>query len=208
VSATNLITQQLLSGTIIVAPQSKVILYLSSATDSNLLPATPLALNAVGSAMPKVTLDWNPTSGALGYNLKRSLTKGGPYATIANVTGANYVDTGVGAGSVYYYFIAATNIVGTPNLPGKADYADGSFLVTGNGVDIGNTSDAFHFVYQNMTATSGSLGVRVAAMDSGAVGEKVGVMMRASTNANSMAAFLMYDTSSGFHCAGWEQARA
>ena len=225
VSATNLITGANMSGTVVVAPRSTVILYLNSATDSNPLPMTPMTLNAVGSFTPQIALDWNPVSGALGYNVKRSPTKGGPYTTIANVTGTNYVDTSVTIGGVYYYVISATNTfgesvynsmegsasaglplpwqtvcVGTPYLAGgNADYASGTFTVTGNGSDIGGTSDSFQYVYQPMTNNDGSTIVRFASMQPSTGGDKIGIMMRASTNANSMAAFLMFDTSSGFY---------
>jgi fibronectin type 3 domain-containing protein len=225
VSATNLITGANMSGTVVVGPRSTVILYLNSATDSNPLPMTPMTLNAVGSFTPQIALDWNPVSGALGYNVKRSPTKGGPYTTIANVTGTNYVDTSVTIGGVYYYVISATNTfgesvynsmegsasaglplpwqtvcVGTPYLAGgNADYASGTFTVTGNGSDIGGTSDSFQYVYQPMTNNDGSTIVRFASMQPSTGGDKIGIMMRASTNANSMAAFLMFDTSSGFY---------
>lgn len=223
VSATNLITSALMSGTVMVAPQSTVVLYLNTATDSNPLPATPLVLNAIGSATPKVNLDWNSASGALGYNVKRSSTKGGPYATIANVTGTNYADLSVTAGGVYYYVISATNTfgesaynsmeatasaglpspwlntdIGTPYLSGNADYVNGAFNVTGNGLDIGSTADSFHFVYQTMTNNDGALIVRLSAMQASPDADKVGIMFRASTNANAVAAVLMYDTTSGF----------
>jgi hypothetical protein len=112
VSATNLITGQLIGGTVMVAPRSTVILYLNSATDSNPLPMTPMTLSAVGSFTPQIALDWNPASGAIGYVVKRSQTKGGPYTTIANVSGTNYVDTSVTIGGVYFYVISATNTFG------------------------------------------------------------------------------------------------
>ena len=225
VSATNLITGQLISGTVMVTPRSTVILYLNSATDSNPLPMTPMTLSAVGSFTPQIALDWNPASGAIGYIVKRSQTKGGPYTTITNVTGTNFVDTSVTIGGVYFYVISATNTfgesaynsmeasasaglplpwqtmcVGTPYLAGgNADYVNGMFTVTGNGSDIGSTSDSFQYVYQPMTNNDGSIIVRLASMQPSTGGDKVGIMMRASTNANSMAAFLMYDTTSGFY---------
>ncbi len=225
VSATNLITGTNMSGMVMVAPRSTVILYLNSATDSNPLPLPPMTLNAVGSFTPQIALDWNPSSGALGYNVKRSQLKGGPYTTIASVTGTNYVDTGITIGGVYFYVISATNsygesaynsmeasasaglplpwqtvCIGTPYLAGgNADYANGAFTVTGNGSDIGSTSDSFQYVYQPMTNNDGIILVRLASMQPSTGGDKVGIMMRSSTNANSAAAFLMYDTSSGFY---------
>ncbi|MEY4385337.1 MAG: hypothetical protein RLY20_620, partial [Verrucomicrobiota bacterium] len=112
VSATNLITGQLMSGTVTVAPRSTVVLYLNSATDSSPVPMTPLCLNAVAGSAPGVALDWNPSSGALGYSLKRSLASGGPYTIIANVAGTNYTDTNVTFGSSYYYVVSGTNANG------------------------------------------------------------------------------------------------
>ena len=224
VSATNLITGQNMSGAITVAPQSTVVLYLNNATNSNPLPQPPLWLNAVGSSTPKIASSWTPSSGAQGYNVKRSSISGGPYTTIANVTTTNYTDTNVAVAGTYYYVVSGTNSygesavnsmesfasaglpppwnnvdVGTPNLPGNSDYANGVFTVTGNGVDIGSTSDSFQYAYTTMTNNNGSIIVRLATMQPSLAADKVGIMLRASTNTNAMAAVLMFDTSSGFN---------
>jgi fibronectin type 3 domain-containing protein len=111
-SAMNLVSGQMMSGTVMVSPRSTVVLYLDSATDNSPAPKPPLCLNAVASSTPKVTRDWNPSSGSLGYNVKRSQASGGPYTTIANVTGTNYLDTSVASGMVYYYVVAGTNTFG------------------------------------------------------------------------------------------------
>ena len=56
----------------------------------------------------QVTLNWNAITGATGYNVKRSITPGGPYTTIAsNVIGTNYVDSDVVNGTTYYYVVTA-----------------------------------------------------------------------------------------------------
>ena len=54
-------------------------------------------------------LNWLPSPGAAGYNVKRSTVSGSPYSTnLANVT---YADNGLANGT-YYYVISALNAVG------------------------------------------------------------------------------------------------
>jgi fibronectin type 3 domain-containing protein len=57
-------------------------------------------------------LSWTARSGAARYNVKRSLTPGGPYALLASTTGTNYTDTAVTNGTTYYYVVSAANIAG------------------------------------------------------------------------------------------------
>ena len=74
------------------------------------LPApTGLAATA-GNA--QVQLIWNPVPGATGYNVKRATTSGGPYTTIATVTGTSFTDTGRTNGTTYFYVVSAFNANG------------------------------------------------------------------------------------------------
>jgi len=213
VSATNLINGQNMTGPIYVAPQSTVVLYLPSATDSCPPPIAPLSLNATGDATPKIVLDWSASSGATGYKLKRATSSGGPYAAIANTATTNYTDTSVTRGVSYYYVVSATNScgesynsmedfasagllppwtdvdVGSVGTAGSASYTAGTFMVQGAGSDIGGTSDSFSFAYLSMT-NDGSIYARVASVQTGG---KVGVMMRASTNGNSTMSVALLD---------------
>lgn len=218
VSATNLITGQMMTGPIYVAPQSSVVLYLSSATDPCARPLAPLSLNAVGDATPRVVLDWNPASGASGYNIKRATSSGGPYTNVANVTATNYTDTGVLRGVSYFYVVSATNTcgesyynsmedlasgglpppwtdadVGTVGTVGSANYNNGTFNVQGEGFDIGSSSDTFNFAYMTMTNN----GVFIARLASAQGSGKVGIMLRDSTNSNSRMAAVLYDIGAG-----------
>ncbi|HJR59053.1 MAG TPA: CARDB domain-containing protein [Vicinamibacterales bacterium] len=90
-------------------------------------PPTPDNLTALGGDV-QVRLSWASALGATGYTVKRSLTSGGPYTTIAsNVKGARYTDSTVVNGTTYYYVVSATNSLGesgdsneasaTPNRP-------------------------------------------------------------------------------------------
>ena len=74
-------------------------------------PATPMGLAATaGNA--QVSLAWNASSGATSYNVKRSTTSGGPYATISSPNDTNFADTTVTNGTKYYYVVSAVNSAG------------------------------------------------------------------------------------------------
>jgi fibronectin type 3 domain-containing protein len=71
-------------------------------------PPTPAGLTATpGNA--QVSLVWNASTGATSYNVKRSTTSGGPYATIASATTASLTDTTVTNGTTYFYVVSAVN---------------------------------------------------------------------------------------------------
>ncbi len=74
----------------------------------NLIP-TPTGLTATASNS-LVTLSWNPSTAATGYNVKRSLINGGPYTLLSGgLTDTNYNDSMVTNGTTYYYVVSATN---------------------------------------------------------------------------------------------------
>jgi hypothetical protein len=73
-------------------------------------PPTNLTATADDS---QVTLSWNAVEGAASYNVKRSTTAGGPYATIAtNIPDTSYLDTTVANGTTYYYVVTAVDSSG------------------------------------------------------------------------------------------------
>ena len=88
-------------------------------------PATGLA---VAAGDTKLTLTWASAPGATAFNVKRSLTPGGPYAVVATgVKARTYTDSGLVNGTTYYYVVSGTNTLGegansneafaTPNAP-------------------------------------------------------------------------------------------
>ena len=92
--------------------------YLNSLTLPPLAPAnlTATPSNAV------VTLTWSAALTATNYNLKRSLTNGGPYTNLATVVTTNYTDAQVNYGITYFYVVSAISAAGesTNSLPASA----------------------------------------------------------------------------------------
>jgi cellulose 1,4-beta-cellobiosidase len=82
------------------------------------LPPAPTGLTAVASAQKgRILLSWQPSTGATSYKVKRSLTSGGPYSTVATgVTSTSYTDGGLRTKTTYYYVVSAVNQSGeSPN---------------------------------------------------------------------------------------------
>jgi len=82
-----------------------------SATPQSAVPQAPGGLTATpGDA--QVSLSWNPSSGATGYNVKRSTTSGGPYTTVGSPAGTSFTNTGLTNGTPYFYVVTAVNASG------------------------------------------------------------------------------------------------
>lgn len=87
-----------------------------TATATAPAPAQPTVLAAPGGVTAKagqgqVSINWNPSTGASNYNVKRSGTSGGPYALIASTAAVSYSDEGLANGT-YYYVVAAVGSYG------------------------------------------------------------------------------------------------
>ncbi|WP_231506218.1 S-layer homology domain-containing protein [Paenibacillus sp. UNC451MF] len=75
-------------------------------------PAAPTALKAE-ARNTQVALSWNTVAGATYYTVKRSLTSGGAYTTVAsNLATNSYLDTNLTNGPTYYYVVTASNAGG------------------------------------------------------------------------------------------------
>jgi hypothetical protein len=57
----------------------------------------------------KVALQWNAFPGATSYKVKRASASGGPYATVATVTGTSFTDSKLTNGTTYYYVVSMTS---------------------------------------------------------------------------------------------------
>jgi hypothetical protein len=75
-------------------------------------PDTPTGLTVVSGSPDGIELVWNAVAGdptLYGYEVRRGDASGGPYATIALVTGNGYLDTQVAVGATYYYVVRAVD---------------------------------------------------------------------------------------------------
>jgi autotransporter-associated beta strand protein len=75
------------------------------------VPAVPSGLVAT-SGDAQVNLSWNASANATGYNVKRSVISGGPYATIASASTSAWLDTALNNGTRYYYVVSAVYVGG------------------------------------------------------------------------------------------------
>jgi hypothetical protein len=88
--------------------------------------------------------------------------------------------------------------VGSPGLPGAADYSitSGTWSVAGGGSDIWNTSDQFHFASEHL-ASDGSIVAHVTSVQNTDPWAKAGVMFRDSADPSAVFADVMATPGNG-----------
>ena len=103
-------------------------------------PPAPTGLTATaGNA--QVALSWNPSAGAVSYNVKRST--GGAFTTIATgVTATSFTNTGLANGTAFTFVVSAVNssgesansnqVTATPQLPARPAAPTGLAATAGN----------------------------------------------------------------------------
>jgi hypothetical protein len=77
-------------------------------------PAAPTGLQAISASPAGIKMEWGAVAGdssLYGYEVRRSDTPGGPYTTIALVTGGatDYTDLDVAESATYYYVVQAVD---------------------------------------------------------------------------------------------------
>jgi hypothetical protein len=103
----------------------------STATFDNVVgpPAAPGDLTAAGGNA-QVFLSWSPMPDAIGYNVKRAVASGGPYAIVGpGVTASNFADSEVVNGRTYFYVVAAI-------MPGGGETANSAEASATPGVNV------------------------------------------------------------------------
>ena len=217
-SAVDRFTGTTKSGAITVAPGTTVALQLPDTFDALPVPTAPLVLKAVG-VTGQVVLNWQATSDASSYNVKRATFPDGPYTVVGTPTGTTFTDTTVTPGATYTYVVTGINAngesydsprqsvsaglptgwtsrdIGTVSLPGSAKYVDNAFTVLGTGSDVGGSADSFQFTSTSLGG-DGSIVARVANTLNTNYLDEVGLMIRdgIAANAVNVAAVLTNDT--------------
>jgi endoglucanase len=142
-------------------------------------PPAPAVLTAASNTA-QVDLAWTATSGATGYNIKRSPASGGPYTTMAMVLAAtNYIDTAIANGASYYYVVTAVNANGE-SLPSNQAAVSiplpalaGIYIAGNNSVQLSWPSSATTF---SLFSTSNLASPTVWSMVTNAIGNQNGTL--------------------------------
>lgn len=101
-------------------------------------PAAPSSVATTVLGYNSVQISWQSVLGADSYTVKRAITSGGPYVTVAlKVTGNTFTDTGLFADTSYYYVVSATNAIGE-----GANSIEGTAL-TDASANLSPTADTF-----------------------------------------------------------------
>jgi fibronectin type 3 domain-containing protein len=86
---------------------------LSAEVSALTMPAVPTGVTATATSTTQINLNWNAVTGATSYAVQRGTTSGGPYTLVASTTTASFSDTGLAAGTTYFYVVQALNASGS-----------------------------------------------------------------------------------------------
>ncbi|BCU77169.1 LamG-like jellyroll fold domain-containing protein [Luteolibacter sp. LG18] len=102
----------------------------ASATAIPPLPGVPGGFSATPISNSAVKLTWSASSDATTYTVKRAAATGGPYTTVASgLTTTTYTDTGLTAGTTYYYVVIAVNVSGESGVSTEGSAQPSDLLV-------------------------------------------------------------------------------
>jgi len=152
----------------------------SSPTPVPTAPAAPTAVTATGGAN-QVSLSWPAVTGATSYNVYYSTTSGVTTAngTKVSATTNSYVQTGLAAGTAYYYIVTAVNSAGESTASAQA---------TATTSASAPAFDALSFYNTVCLGCHGTLGVRTAAQITSAIASISSMSQFRSTGSNPLTA--------------------
>jgi len=81
----------------------------SSYVTATTLLAAPTGVTAVANSTSSITISWSSVAGATGYRVYRSGTSDGTYTEVGSSSSTSYTNTGLTAGTTFYYKVAAYN---------------------------------------------------------------------------------------------------
>jgi regulation of enolase protein 1 (concanavalin A-like superfamily) len=154
--------------------------------------------NTVGNAGSSISCLVTPAAGS---NIG-SVTVDGTSQSIGNPSSFTYQFAALSANhSMVASFTSVAGVftekdIGSVALAGKLTYASGVYSLSGSGVDIWGTADAFGFGYQTLSG-DGQITARVASVQNTNAWAKAGVMIRETLAANSANAMMQVTPGNG-----------
>ncbi|MGC3996130.1 MAG: fibronectin type III domain-containing protein [Anaeromyxobacter sp.] len=85
----------------------------SVASVSLTAPAAPTGVSVATASSSSLTVSWTASSGATSYTVYRATSSAGTYTALGTSSTTSYTATGLTAGTSYYFYVTATNAVGT-----------------------------------------------------------------------------------------------
>ncbi|MGC3996128.1 MAG: alpha-amylase family glycosyl hydrolase [Anaeromyxobacter sp.] len=76
-------------------------------------PDAPTGVTATAASSSAINLSWTASSGAASYTVYRSTSASSGFAALGTTTSTSYASTGLSSATTYYYYVTATNSVGT-----------------------------------------------------------------------------------------------
>ena len=103
-------------------------------------PATPSNVSASAASSSSITVSWSSVTGATGYKVYRSTSSSGTYSSVGDVPTTSYTNTGLTAGTTYYYKVSAYNSAGESAQSSYASATPSSNAVIFNSVTANGSS--------------------------------------------------------------------
>jgi len=109
-------------------------IYSSGPYTKTLIPSAPYGLYASANSSSSIYLSWDSVSLATGYKIYRSSSSSGTYTYIGSTYttySTSYTDSGLSAGTTYYYKVSAYNSSGSESI--MSSYASATTSSSGSG---------------------------------------------------------------------------
>ena len=106
-------------------------------------PATPTGLTVGDATSSSLTISWNISTNATGYELYRDTSSSGDFSyKVYDGSGTSYTDTAVTEDTTYYYKVLAKNADGESPLSSSVAGTASEFVETPTGLTVGDATSS------------------------------------------------------------------